>query len=286
MPKTLWFEEKSVQTGWGVALHITKKLHEEQSSFQKIEVYQTTNFGNLLVLDGFIMLTERDNFQYHEMLVHPPLLCHPAAKRILIIGGGDCGSLKEVLKHKQVQTAIQVDIDERVTRVCEDYFPDLVTSNDDQRATLLFADGIDYLAKVPANSFDVIIVDSTDPVGPGMVLYATEFYQSCFQALGDSGLLVVQSESPLLHADLIEKIRANMTTAGFSQLNSYHFPVSTYPSGWWSATMAGKENSSLSIKNRDIKIQNCVVFTPEFYQGCVLSEARLKKLRELKFQPG
>lgn len=285
MPKALWFEEKSVQSGWGVALHITKKLHEEQSPFQKIAVYQTTNFGNLLVLDDCIMLTERDNFQYHEMLVHPPLLCHPAPKRILIIGGGDCGSLKEALIHSSVDSVIQVDIDERVTRVCELYFPDLVCSNGDHRATLLFADGIDYLAKTPASSFDVIIVDSTDPIGPGLVLYGTEFYQNCFQALSESGLLVVQSESPLLHAELILTIRENMTAAGFSQLNSYHFPVSSYPSGWWSATMAGKQNSNLQIHTGLHNNLDCLVLTPEFYMGCSLDEARLKKLRELKFQP-
>jgi spermidine synthase len=278
-----WFEEKSLKEGLGTALHITKKLHEEQSPYQKIEVYQSTTFGNLLVLDECIMLTDRDNFQYHEMLAHPVLLCHPEPKNVLIIGGGDCGTLKEVLKHPSVSQATQVDIDERVTRVCEEFFPSLVTSNGDSRAQLLFMDGLKYIRDSTPGGFDLIIVDSTDPVGPGLVLDSQNFYRSCFDALADNGLLVVQSESPLLHADLILTIRENMNAAGFTQLNSYHFPVCTYPSGWWSATMAGKQHSCLSVKRTEEKLAGCKVFRPEYYRGASLSPESLKDLARSKF---
>jgi len=136
-----WFTELCDEAGSAFSLRIRAKLHEEQTPFQKIEIYETTDFGNLMVIDGFIMLSSRDNFLYHEMMSHPVLFTHPAPKRVLIIGGGDCGTLREVLRHPDVETVEQVDIDERVTRLSEIHFPELCEANDDPRAHLHFADG-------------------------------------------------------------------------------------------------------------------------------------------------
>lgn len=238
-----WFTELSdAGTIFGLELTESAKIHEEQTPFQKLEIYDTTTFGKLMTLDGCTMVTTRDNFVYHEMMAHPVLFSHPAPKRVCIIGGGDCGTLREVLKHPEVEAAIQIDIDERVTRVSEMFFPELCESNHDPRATLAFEDGIAWIANAPPGSLDVVIVDSTDPVGPGAVLYSEEFFRGCRNALGDRGLLVQQSESPLVHTDkIIKPMHVTLRQAGFSDIRLHQFPQVCYPTGWWSCTMAAKQ---------------------------------------------
>jgi spermidine synthase len=231
-----WFTESYPGQGAALSLEIVRKLHAEQSPFQKIEVFETANFGRLLTLDGCTMLTTRENFLYHEMMTHPALFSHPGPEHVLIVGGGDCGCLLEVLKHPGVKQAVQVELDERVTRVCERYFPELCVSNGDPRARLLFEDGIAFVERAPPGSFDVVIIDSTDPVGQAARLFQAEFYSSCRRALGADGILAVQSESPLLHPELIAAIHGEMREAGFAHTASLPFPQFIYPSGWWSAT--------------------------------------------------
>lgn len=237
-----WFTELSdAGTIFGLELAEAGKLHEEQTPFQKLEIYDTKTFGKLMVLDGCTMVTTRDNFVYHEMMAHPVLFSHPAPKRVCIIGGGDCGTLREVLKHPEVESVIQIDIDERVTRVSEIYFPELCASNHDPRATLAFEDGIAWIANAEPGSLDVLIVDSTDPVGPGAVLYSEEFFRGCWWALAENGLLVQQSESPLVHAEkIIKPMHATMRKAGFTDIQLHQFHQVCYPTGWWSCTMAAK----------------------------------------------
>jgi spermidine synthase len=233
-----WFTEVNDVAGSAFSLRCRRKLHEERSAYQTIEVYETEHFGNLMVIDGFTMLSSRENFLYHEMLAHPVLLTHPAPRRVCIIGGGDCGTLREVLKHEEVGQVTQIDIDERVTRVAERFFPELTASNQDPRATLLFADGIRWIADAPTGSLDVIIIDSTDPVGPAQGLFTEDFYRDCRRALADGGLLVQQSESPLYHLDIIAAMHDDLKAAGFGDVQPLFFPQTIYPSGWWSATMA------------------------------------------------
>ncbi len=238
-----WFTEACRESGSAFSLELGPqgRLHHEVSDFQTIEVYDTVWFGRTLVIDGFLMLSERDNFLYHEMLAHPALFSHPAPRNVLIIGGGDCGTLREVLRHAIVEQATQVDIDERVTRVCEQWFADLCSSNGDPRARLAFADGIQWVKDTPAGSLDLIIVDSTDPVGPGEGLFTEAFYRDCQAALATGGMLVQQSESPLAHLDsIIEPMHGAMRGAGFDDTRTLYFPQPIYPTGWWTATMARK----------------------------------------------
>ena len=235
-----WYTEQWAEQGSAISLKIKRKLHDEQSAYQRIEIFETETFGRLMTLDGLVMVTDRDNFIYHEMMSHPALLTHPAPQRVLIIGGGDCGTLREVLKHATVERAEQVELDERVTRVAEQFFPELTEANNDPRARLHFADGIRWVAEAQAASYDVIIVDSTDPVGPAAGLFSEEFYCDCYRALRSPGIVVGQSESPLFHATLIRHMQENLRTAGFETVGTLHFPQCTYPSGWWSATMGGK----------------------------------------------
>ncbi len=256
MPQTpindRWFTEVWSQEGSAFSLEVTAKLHEEQSEFQKIEIFETRHWGRLMVLDGCYMVTDRDNFLYHEMMTHPALFTHPDPKKVLVIGGGDCGTLREVLKHPNVEQAWQVEIDERVTRLSEQYFPTLCESNNDPRASLLFEDGIAWIKNCEPGELDLIIVDSTDPVGPAAGLFNREFFGHCLRALGEDGLLVQQSESPLFHTEsLIKEMYGEMKAAGFRNLQTLPFPQPIYPSGWWSCTMASQGVSVTSFREED-----------------------------------
>jgi len=190
------------------------------------------------------------------MMSHPVLYSHENPQTVVIIGGGDCGTLREVLKHKEVQEAIQIDIDEGVTRLSKQYFPQLCDANDDPRAKLLFADGIQWMKERAPESVDVIIIDSTDPVGPAEGLFQQPFYESCLNALRPGGLLVQQSESPLFHAESILRLmHQTLLDTGFRAVRSLHFPQAVYPSGWWSATMAGKEITPGFVRENDARRQ-------------------------------
>ncbi len=239
-PEAQWYTER--YDGSALQLQVSSRIHHERSPWQTIEVFETTDFGRLLTLDGLVMLTSRDNFIYHEMLVHPALYTHACPRAVAIIGGGDCGVLQQVLHHDEVRSAVQVELDERVTRVAEAYFPELCSDNDDPRAQLLFIDGIAWMEQRPAADLDVIILDTTDPVGQAARLFSEDYYRACHRALRPGGILVAQSESPLFNLDLIRDIRRRMSSAGFEAVSTLHFPQYTYPSGWWSVTLAGKGN--------------------------------------------
>jgi spermidine synthase len=235
-----WFTEAYPKHGSALSIRVKAKLHEEQTPFQKIEIYDTEWLGKLMVIDGCTMVSTLDNFLYHEMMTHPVLYAHPAPKAVWIIGGGDCGSLREVLKHPEVESAVQIEIDEGVTRLAEQYFPELCASNNDPRARLLFIDGIKWVRDAADACVDVIIVDSTDPVGPAEGLFNEAFYRQCLRCLRPGGILAQQSESPLFHPELIESMRRTMKAAGFPNTRTLFFPQFIYPSGWWSGTLAGK----------------------------------------------
>ncbi|MEI7840768.1 MAG: polyamine aminopropyltransferase [Methylococcaceae bacterium] len=271
-----WFTEQMLSTGTAFSLKINEKLHEEQSEFQKLEIYDTETFGKLMVIDGCTMVSTRDNFFYHEMISHPALFLHPNPKRVWIIGGGDCGTLREVLKHKNVEEAVQIDIDERVTRLAEIYFPELCESNGDARADLKFIDGIQWLKDAAPNSVDLIIVDSTDPVGVAEGLFGEAFYRDCVACLAEDGMLVQQSESALLHLQLIKDMRGAMQVAGFGHQQTLFFPQCIYPSGWWSATIASKTaltfradecaNKAFETVYYNLDIHHAAMAQPEFFK--------------------
>jgi len=277
MNPSQWFTEQVPAAGSAFSLKIKQKVHEEQSEFQHLEIYETETFGNLMVIDGCTMVSTRDNFFYHEMMSHPALYTHPAPKRVWIIGGCYCGTLREVLKHPSVEQAVQIDIDERVTRLAEIYFPELCESNNDPRADLKFIDGIKWVKDAAPNSVDIIIVDSTDPIGPALGLFSEDFYRDCFNCLSENGMIVQQSESALFNMKLIGEMRNAMNTSGFNHLQTLFFPQCLYPSGWWSATIASKTDLS-SFREQDsankkfetvyynIDIHKASLAQPEFFK--------------------
>jgi spermidine synthase len=262
-----WFTEIFEPCGSAFSLRIKTKLHEEQSDYQKIEIFETEGFGRLMAIDNFYMVTDRDNFIYHEMMAHPVLFSHLNPARVVIIGGGDCGTLREVLRHAEVKAVWQVEIDERVTRLAEQYFPKLCESNHDPRANFYFSDGIEWIKCSEPASIDIIIIDSTDPIGPAEGLFSETFYRDCHRALTAGGLIVQQSESPLVHTEqIIRPMIEAMYRAGFKDAAVHHFPLCSYPTGWWSATMACKEDSITFVRETAAEKRS---FATQYYNAAI-----------------
>lgn len=224
--------------GWGAYFRIKKFLYTGQSQYQSIDVFESYDHGKILVLDGAVMLTERDEFAYHEMIVHVPLFSHPNPERVLVIGGGDGGTIREILKHKEVKEAILVEIDEEVIKISEEFFPELTASLKDPRCKVLIEDGIKFIKECKPESFDVIIVDSTDPIGPAVGLFESEFYHSCYRALKSDGILNVQSGSPYFQLELIKKVNTAIGSH-FPIVRTYIAGVPMY-GGLWSFTIGSK----------------------------------------------
>ena len=261
-----WFTEAHAPSGSSIGFRVSRKLDEVRTPYQHIEIWETTDWGNLMVIDGCVMLTSRDNFLYHEMMSHPAIYTHPAPKKVVIIGGGDCGTLREVLKHREVESVVQCDIDEQVTRLAERFFPELCESNGDPRATLMFDDGVALMAGMAPDSVDLVIVDSTDPVGPAEGLFGAKFYESCIRALRSGGILVQQSESPLAHLELIRSMRGYMRGAGFAATRTLPFPQPCYPTGWWSCTMARKGVATFDFRERGAETKQ---FATRYYNAAI-----------------
>ncbi|KJD18806.1 MULTISPECIES: polyamine aminopropyltransferase [Halomonas] len=275
-----WFTEVFDSHGSAFSLKITEKLLDVQSPYQHLEVYATETYGNLMVLDGCVMLTDRDNFLYHEMIAHPALFTHQDPKRVVIIGGGDCGTLKEVLRHPGVEKVTQIDIDEEVTKAAERFFPELVEANGDPRAELLFADGVKWVDDAADESIDVLIIDSTDPVGPAEGLFKTDFLKRCHRILKSGGVMVQQSESPLYHSgSIIRELRNDMRESGFDSVATLPFPQPVYPSGWWSVTLAGKGASVESFREEAAASHEMPLqyYTAEAHRGALALPPFMRK---------
>lgn len=216
--------------GYGVGFRVTERLLETQTKYQRLELYRTEGFGRLLVLDGTVQLVEVGEESYHEPLVHPVMLAHPNPRRVLIIGGGDGGTLREVLRHRNVERAVMVEIDEMVVEVSRLYMDVERGAFEDPRAELVIGDGVEYL-KNTEESFDVIIVDSTDPVGPAKLLFSEEFYRSAYEKLNERGLYITQAGSVYLFTnELLDAYRAMKRV--FDRVHYFSFPVIGYASPW------------------------------------------------------
>lgn len=241
--KQLWFHEPVTRSGIATSIEIKRTLCHEQTPFQEIAIFETTHFGRMMVLDGCIMLTERDEFLYHEMLAHPAVCTHPSPKRALVVGGGDGGTVRELLRHPTLTHIELVELDERVVRLSQEYLPGVSAGLTDPRVTMHFEDGVAFMERHQA-TYDLIMIDSTDPVGPAEGLITKSFYEHCRNALKPDGVLTLQSESPFLHEQEIRTIFANLAPH-FSNTHLYHAPVIGYPSGWWSFAWASNTQDPL-----------------------------------------
>ena len=236
----LWFSE--LHTPYvKFSIQIDKQLHSEQTEFQRIDIFESKEFGRMMVLDGYVMLTEKDEFIYHEMIVHVPMAVHPNPKRVLIIGGGDGGTARELLRYKNVESVDLVEIDERVVDISRKYLPQTACSFDDERLHCYFEDGLKFIRHCN-NEYDLIIVDSTDPFGPGEGLFTKEFYGNCYKALKEDGIMVNQHESPFYQDDAVAMQRAHKRIVeSFPISRVYQAHIPTYPSGHWLFGFASKK---------------------------------------------
>ncbi len=236
----LWYSEKHTDNV-KLSIKVNKHLHSEQSNFQRIDIFDSLEFGKFLTLDGFMMLTERDEFIYHEMITHVPMATHPNPKHILVIGAGDGGVVRELVKYKGIETIDLVEIDERVVEVCKEYLPQTACCFGDERLNIYYQDGLKFVRKCE-NKYDTIIVDSTDPFGPGEGLFTKEFYGNCYKALKEDGIMVNQHESPFYQDDAIAMKRAhNRIVKSFPISRVYQVHIPTYPSGHWLFGVASKK---------------------------------------------
>jgi len=235
----LWFSEmhtKNVK----LSIKVDRQLYCGQSEFQRIDVFESKEFGRFLTLDGYMMLTERDEFIYHEMIVHPAMAVHPGAKNILVIGAGDGGVVRELVKYPSVERIDLVEIDRQVVEVCKKYLPQTACSLDDPRVNIAYKDGLQYVRKYE-NEYDLAIIDSTDPFGPGEGLFTKEFYGNCYKALKADGIMVNQHESPFYEADAEAMCRAHKRIVlSFPISRVYQAHIPTYPSGFWLFGFASK----------------------------------------------
>jgi len=268
-----WFSELgSMWPGQAMSLEIEEVLFEGKSEYQDIKVFKSKTFGTVLVLDGVIQVTERDEFAYQEMLAHLPLFSHPNPERVLVIGGGDGGVLREVAKHKSVKQITICELDKLVIDVSKKYLPSLAKGFDDPRVTVFLGDGCAYLQE-RKGEFDVIIVDSSDPVGPAETLFQQPFYQYLHDGLREGGIVCTQAECMWLHLDLIQNL-LRFSKQIFKNAEYAYTCIPTYPCGQIGFLLASKgdsctkpkrtpdENTSLRYYNSGI---HSAAFTlPEF----------------------
>ncbi len=235
----LWYSELHAP-GVRLSIQVSRQLWGEQSEYQSIAIFDSPEFGRFLTLDGVMMLTQKDEFIYHDMMTHVPMAVNPDIRRVLVIGAGDGGVARELSRYPHIETIDIVEIDRRVVEVCQEFLPQTACGFDDPRVHLHFQDGLKFVRHVEA-TYDLIIVDSTDPSGPGEVLFTKEFYGNCYRALSDRGILVNQHESAFYTEDkrAMEDAHRRILSL-FPVVKVYQAHIPTYPSGHWLFGFASK----------------------------------------------
>ncbi|OLO42237.1 spermidine synthase [Alkalihalophilus pseudofirmus] len=242
----LWFTEKQTER-FGITMKIKRTLHTEQTDFQKLDMVETEEFGNMLVLDGMVMTTQKDEFVYHEMVAHVPLFTHPNPENVLVVGGGDGGVIREVLKHPSVKKATLVEIDGKVIEYSKQYLPEIAGMLDDARVEVKVDDGFMHIAN-SESEYDVIMVDSTEPVGPAVNLFTKGFYAGISKALKEDGVFVAQTDNPWFTPELITNVQRDVKEI-FPITRLYIANIPTYPSGLWTFTIGSKKHDPLAIED-------------------------------------
>jgi len=235
----LWYSERHTPRV-EFSIKVDRQLYSAQSEFQRIDVFDSKEFGRFLTLDGYMMLTEKDEFIYHEMMVHVPMAVSPEVKNILVIGAGDGGVIRELVRYQTIENIDLVEIDPLVIEVCRKHLPQTACRLDDDRVNIYIEDGLKYVRGV-SGQYDLIIVDSTDPFGPGEGLFTKEFYGNCFKALNETGIMVNQHESPFYAEDALAMQRTHKRIRDSFPIGKvYQAHIPTYPSGHWLFGFASK----------------------------------------------
>jgi spermidine synthase len=264
----LWYSENHTQNV-KLSIRVDRQLCSLQSEFQRIDVFESPEFGRFLTLDGIMMLTERDEFIYHEMIVHVPMAVHPDARRVLVVGAGDGGVVRELSKYDRIEHIDMVEIDEQVVRICREFLPKTSCKLDDPRLTIRYEDGMKFI-RSREDEYDIIIVDSTDPFGPGEGLFTREFYGSCSRALKCDGIMVNQHESPFYGGDAQAMKRAHARIVkSFPISRVYQAHIPTYPSGHWLFGFASKKYHPVKNLRADWRLLGIETnyYNPNLHRG-------------------
>jgi spermidine synthase len=268
-----WFneiiDESIFDIGARTSIKIGKTLFEGQSEYQKLEIVETPKFGRMMILDDCVMLTDAHEYAYHEMMAHVPMFAHPKPEQILIIGGGDGGTSREVLRHESVKRCVMVEIDGLVVEKSREFFPALTTGLDDPRMDLRIEDGVKYIEN-QVNTFDIIMVDSTDPVGPAEGLFSKDFYKKVYAALKPGGIVVAQAESPY-YFQKTQKELFDVLREVYPYTALYLSAIPFYPSGTWSFAFASKlyrEDTQPRWEDMKAMALELEYFNPEIYKAC------------------
>ena len=262
-----WLTE--IHRGSALSFEYSRVLFDKKSPYQHIQIVETKSHGRMLVNDGFVMTCERDEFIYHEMISHVPLFTHPCPKDVLVIGGGDGGTVREVLKHPQVETCTMVEIDSLVVEACKQHLPSIGTDFDNPRLQLVFDDGAKFV-KDKQEEFDLVIVDSSDPIGPGKILFEEEFYKDLHACLRPEGLIVAQAESPMYDMEFQRNL-AKQARKMFKLVGLYNYYNLTYPGGFWSFLICSKKYHPLkdfnleSFKARNLSLK---YYNSDIHKSC------------------
>ncbi len=273
----LWLTEDE-RDNLKISYCIKEVLFEETSEFQHVMVLDSYDFGPMLVLDGAVQTTSKDGFVYNEMIAHVPLSLHPDPKHVLIIGGGDCGAAREAAKYSSIERIDMVEIDELVVTASKKYMPEVSGNLSDPRVNFIYADGVKFAKQVKAQ-YDVIIVDSSDPVGPAVQLFESAFYQSLHDALKDGGMMVCQSQSPIFHPEVMKQSYDRIDQI-FADTRLYTAVVPTYPGGLWSFTIGSKipiKQTQQAVYDKDTQY-----FNEHIFNGCFQLPAFLQKILAIK----
>lgn len=242
-----WFTEFHTPNV-GITIRIKAHLYDGRTRYQKIDVIDTPEFGRILLLDNLIMISERDEHVYHEMMSHPPLLTHKAPKKVLVIGGGDGGVLREILKHPYIQRIDQAEVDEEVIKISRKFFPKVASAYDNPKVNVYIADGFEFVKK-KSQEYDIIIVDSTDPFGPGKVLFSMKFYRRVCKALCDDGIMTAQVGTPFYNANHVKKTFQKLRRV-FPIVRPYMAHIPTYTDGYYCLAFCSKRYDPLKTFGR------------------------------------
>lgn len=271
----LWFTELQ-KPGMKISCKVLQMLHREQTPFQEIVFLDTVQFGRMLVLDGAVQVTLMDEFVYHEMLAHVPLHAHPAPKDVLIIGGGDGGTAREVLRHADLESVTLVEIDRRVVELSRRYLPEVACSYDNPKLQVLFEDGVEFVKNKKA-CYDVILVDAPDPVGQAERLFGVEFYRSIFEALRPDGIFVAQTESPFVDGELIGRVYRDVSSL-FPITRVYQGVVPTYPTALWTFTVGSKQYDPEKPRRKPVFEDELRYYNAELHEASFKLPNFVKKL--------
>ncbi|MCC5814449.1 MAG: polyamine aminopropyltransferase [Leptospira sp.] len=273
----IWYTEGlEVEKGRKVSYKVTKTLDTIQTPFQKIDVFETQSFGRMFTLDDVTMVTEFDEHSYHEMIAHIPMMSHPNPKSVLVIGGGDGGTVREVLKHPSVEEVVLCEIDKGVVDACYDHFPEISAALKDKKVTHYYDDGAKY-ARENQGRFDVILVDSSDPVGPAEVLFKEPFFRDMASALSETGIIATQAESFWYHGDVISSLFEFIPKI-FPKYGYYYTTIPTYPSGIIGFTFLSNKISPYEVTPDPARVpKGLKYYSPEIHKSAFVLPEFAKK---------